>query len=323
MQHSYNPFLFLKNGHINTVFPTLFRIQAELPYERVELDTPDGDFLHVDCLFGGHKRLVILCHGLEGSSRSKYIVGSAKILKNNGWDVVSVNYRSCSGVMNRNLQMYHSGATHDLEVVVNHFIDRYEELIFVGFSLGGNLSLKYAGERGNALDERIKAIIGVSVPTDLGAGSLNIGQPSNFIYNKKFMVTLKEKMRQKAVDFPEDIDLELLEKIGKLYEFDDHFTGPINGFRDAEDYYTQCSSKKFIPHIERHAYIVNALDDPFLPEACYPYAEVASNRYAELWTPKHGGHVGFVQLFRKHYWIEELILAIAKKHSKFNEPSFI
>ncbi len=314
----YKPGPVFRIGHLNTIYPTLFRRQKRPEYHRIEIDTSDGDFLHIDTLFKANKRLVILCHGLEGSSESKYMIGAADLLSENNWDVAAMNYRSCSGVMNSNLRMYHSGATDDLHEVISAFEESYDEIALVGFSLGGNLCLKYTGERSDGINTKIKSVVAISVPADLKAGSLNIGKASNFIYEKKFMITLKEKMREKAIDFPEQVNLDELEGLVKLYDFDDVYTGPIHGFSDAEDYYAQCSSKIFLKHIEIPAIIINALDDPFLPEECYPAEEASANEHIELILPKYGGHVGFVKFRQKHYWIEEMILSMINKHSEFN-----
>lgn len=304
------PFL-LKNGHLNTVYPTLFRRQSQPEYERIEITTSDNDFLHVDCLLKANRRCVILCHGLEGSSQSKYIIGAAKLMSENNWDVVAVNYRSCSGPMNRNLRMYHSGATDDLKCIVDNFSEQYDQIVLAGFSLGGNLCLKFAGEYPKSVYPNISHVIAVSVPVDLEAGSRNIGHPTNFIYERKFLVTLRKKIEEKHLQHPEEIDLSLLSNVKTLYDFDDYFTGPIHGFKDAQDYYTQCSSIHFLKLIDRPAHIITALDDPFLPEACYPYNEVKGNSNLKLITPKNGGHVGFVLLGQKYYWIEKMILNIA------------
>jgi len=298
----------LRNGHINTVYPTIFRKQKVPSYLRKEIVTVDNDFIHVDMLKNGYKKLAVLCHGLEGSSSSQYIVATGGLLNANGWDVAAVNYRGCSGVINSQLRMYHSGATDDLACVVNANQGSYDEIILIGFSLGGNLCLKYTGEHSGDLNPKITRTIAVSVPVDLKAGSVNIGKRSNRIYENNFLKTLTEKILKKHEQFPDEIDLSLLKNIKKLYDFDDKFTGPIHGFGNAENYYQKCSSKQFLPFIKIPTLIINALDDPFLPEACYPYEEVKSNDAIELLTPKYGGHVGFVLRNQKYYWIEKTIL---------------
>ena len=194
MELQYSPKYLFKNGHFNTIYPTLFRKQKTPDYVRDRLFTEDDDFIDVDTLFNGNRRLAILCHGLEGSSSSKYIIGASQLLSQNNWDTAAINYRSCSGEMNKQLRMYHSGATDDLALVIDKYKDNYDQIALIGYSLGGNLSLKYGGEE-RVLPSNLKNIIAISVPVDLKAGSVNIGRPSNYIYTKKFLVTLTEKVK--------------------------------------------------------------------------------------------------------------------------------
>ncbi len=298
------------------MYPTLFRKQPAPAYQRQQVTTPDDDFLDIDTLCQGRSRLAILCHGLEGSSSSQYMMATASILHSNGWDVVCMNYRFCSGKINNSLRMYHSGATDDLDTIVEHYKQDYEELALVGFSLGGNLVLKYAGENATDLDHRIQQVVAVSVPVDLLAGCINICKASNFIYQQNFLKSLKAKVKLKKQQYPDRIDLGLLKKVRTVYDFDDHFTGPIHGFADALDYYTQCSSKQFLSAIDKRTMIINALDDPFLPEECYPYAEASANPNIQLLTPTYGGHVGFVLRGERYFWIEKKIEAFLNKKSE-------
>lgn len=304
----YRPNFLLRNGHFNTIYPTLFRKQDQPNYTRKKISTWDDDFLHIDMLAAGHNRIAILCHGLEGSSSSQYIISTGKLLNTHGWDIAALNYRGCSGVINDKLHMYHSGSTSDLQVVIDSVIDDYDELILIGFSLGGNICLKYTGENASAIDVKISRTIAVSVPVDLKAGSVNIGKRSNKIYERNFLKTLTQKAIEKHKQYPDAIDLSYLKGMKKLYDFDDRYTGPIHGFLNAEDYYAKCSSKQFLHDIKIPSLIVNALDDPFLPEECYPYKEIESNKHLQMLTPKYGGHVGFVQPRQEYYWIEETIL---------------
>ncbi|MGK0390448.1 MAG: putative alpha/beta-fold hydrolase [Maribacter sp.] len=306
--NNYQPSFLLKNGHFNTIYPSLFRKQEALPFQRKRINTPDDDFLDLDLLQNGHRRVAVLCHGLEGSSSSKYIVGVASLLHQNNWDIVAMNYRSCSEEMNKQVRVYHSGATDDLHTVINFIEKDYDEIVLVGFSLGGNLSLVYAGQEGQNINPKIKAVATASVPTNLLAGSLEILKKRNFIYHRKFLVSLRNKVKIKSKDHPHIYNEENLNRVKTLYDFDDIFTGPIGGFKDAKDYYTQCSSGQFIPKIKIPTLIINALDDPFLPKECYPYEEVKGNECVNLMTPKYGGHVGFVKKGSDHYWSEEIIL---------------
>ena len=314
----YKPNIFLRNAHFNTLYPVLFRWQKDPAYLRKRFITADDDFIDIDYRLGDNRRLAVILHGLEGSSYSKYIIGTGELLSQNSWDVAAFNHRSCSGEINLKKTMYHSGWTTDLSYYIDSIKDSYEEIVLVGFSLGGNMALKYAGEKSTDIDERIKAVIGISVPTDLKGGSETIGKTSNWIYEKKFMVTLKEKMKQKAEHYPENFDIRKLNKLNRLYDFDDLYTGPIHGFRDANDYYEQCSSKKFIADIRVNALLINALDDPFLSESCFPFEICEKNDKVEFIAPKHGGHVGFASMRDRFYWNEYMILDFANRHSNLS-----
>jgi len=308
----YLPHRILRNGHINTVYPTFFRSAFDITFERMRIDTPDDDFLDLDILKLNQtgvdkcKRVAILCHGLEGSSSSKYIIGTASILNDARWDVVAMNYRGCSGVINNQARMYHSGATYDLETVIKFFEEDYEEIHLVGYSLGGNLVLKYSGER-NLKNSKIKSVVAISTPTNLKAGSLHLNKKSNFFYAKRFLQTLKQKVIAKHRQFPDLIELDYLKKVKTIYDFDDFYTGPFHGFNDADDYYSRCSSAQFLPTIKIPGLIINAVDDPFLPIDFYPFEEVEMNKNLMMLAPKYGGHVGFVQMGEKYYWEEEKI----------------
>ena len=273
----YRPAWFLRNGHVNTIYPTFFRKNPHVSYSRQRLITEDDDFLDIDLLLGSHSRVAILCHGLEGSSKSKYILGTAAHLHNNGWDIAAINYRGCSGEVNKQKILYNSGATYDLDRVVEEYIDKYDEVVLVGFSLGGNLVLKYLGDGIYSNADRIRSCVAVSVPVDLKAGCSNIIKPINFIYDYKFLKSLKQKVRLKSKQFPDAYNVEYLANVKSLYDFDDIYTAPIHGYEGSDDYYTKCSAKPFIKSIAKPTLIINALDDPFLPKACYPYNEIAKN----------------------------------------------
>ncbi len=309
----YRPAWFLRNGHINTIYPTLFRKDPPVSYVRQRLITDDDDFLDIDLLKQSNTRLAILCHGLEGSSQSTYILGTAAHLHSNGWDIAAMNYRGCSGEINKQKIIYNSGATYDLNRVIEEYVQEYEEIVLVGFSLGGNLVLKYMVDGLYSMADRIRACVAVSVPVDLKAGSLNIGKKSNFIYESKFLKSLKIKVRQKAQQYPGFYNIDAIDSVRTLYDFDDVYTGPVHGYRDADDYYTSCSARPYISSIAKPTMIINALDDPFLPEECYPYKEINTNENVTGCFPKYGGHVGFVQRGQSVYWEEEQILSFIDK----------
>lgn len=296
LDRAYLPPRWLRNGHLQSVWPTLFRkVTLQAPVT-AELDTPDDDFLRLDWYRQGHSRLAILCHGLEGHSRRPYILGMARALLRAGWDVLAWNYRSCGGVMNRQLRFYHSGATDDLDVVVQHVLSTtsYPRIALVGFSMGGNLSLVYLGQRAQTLDARLVGAATFSVPCDLAGSARKLARRTNRIYMQRFLTELREKMTQKAEQFPGQIDVSGFEQIRSFQEFDDRYTAPLHGFKDAEDYWRRCSSLYFLSSVPVPALIVNAQDDPFLSADCYPWERAAQNPMITLESPQWGGHVGFV-----------------------------
>jgi uncharacterized protein len=279
-----------------------------LPYVRERIVTPDEDFLDLDWMRQGSEKLVIVSHGLEGNSSRAYMKGMAAAAYSQGYDVLTWNFRGCSEEMNRQLRFYHSGATDDLDLIVKHAIQKsYKTLYLIGFSLGGNVTLKYLGER-NPLPEIMKACV-FSVPVDLYTSCLKISRPTNWVYSNRFLNSLKGKVVQKARVMPE-LDVKNIQKITTLIEFDDRYTAPLHGFNGALDYYKRCSAVHFLEGIRTPTLLVNALNDPFLSEACYPASQLEGNPFIQFESPKYGGHVGFAQ-FNKNglYWSEERALS--------------
>ncbi|MGB5818584.1 MAG: alpha/beta fold hydrolase [Saonia sp.] len=293
---NYHPPFIYRNGHVATIYAGIFRKVPGLDQQRERIDLPDGDFLDLDWSYAPEKtnRLVILLHGLEGNAQRPYITGSAKRFNSAGFDTCAVNHRSCSGETNRLFRSYHSGATEDLEAVIDHVLHTktYSELIVKGFSLGGNLALKYLGE-GKDVPKEIKAIIAISVPCSLHSSLSELLKPKNILYAKRFKKHLIEKLRAKQQLFPELISDADIKNVITLKDFDDIYTSRAHGFTDALDYYAQCSSLQFLPHIQIPSLIVNARNDSFLGPECYPYLEAENNEYLYLEVPKYGGHVGF------------------------------
>jgi len=307
----YRPPPLLGNGHLQTLYPTLLRQVPALPCRRERIATIDGDFLDLDRVEAGNKRLLVICHGLESSSRAKYVRALALAGRAAGWDALAVNLRGCSGQPNRLVRSYHSGATEDLAAVLAHVAETadYREIALVGFSLGGNLVLKYAGERGTALPAAVRAVVGVSVPCDLESGAMRLDEPANRFYQWRFVRTLKSKLRAKCAAFPEHLDWRSFRRIRTVREFDDLYTAPVHGFADAGDYYRRCSCLPVLPRIAVPALVVNAADDPFLGPSCFPFAAAAANPRLQLLVPDCGGHVGFVTFGSGgRYWHENRIL---------------
>ena len=299
---SYSPPALLFTRHLQTIYPALLRKVELLAPQRERLVTPDDDFLDLDRYRTGKSKCVVVSHGLEGNSSRAYVRGMAKAFLAKGYDVVAWNYRGCSGEVNKQLRFYHSGATDDLQTVVDHVAKEYDELFLVGFSLGGNLTLKYLGE--SRLNPLVKKAVVYSAPIDLHSSCLEISKPGNWIYERRFLISLKNKVEMKAA-MRKDLKIERLKAIKTLFEFDDYFTGPIHGFVNAVDYYTKCSSIHFIDNIKIPCLVVNALNDPFLSEDCYPMERFATHPWVKFEFPEYGGHVGFT-LFNENglYWSE-------------------
>jgi predicted alpha/beta-fold hydrolase len=305
---SYPPPFGLSNGHLQTIYPTLFRRQPSVVYTRERLETPDGDFLDLDWLANGDsKKLVILTHGLESSSRSKYICGMADIFQDQGWHALAWNLRGCSGEANRLLTSYHSGSTNDLATVIEHVQKsrNYDTLALVGFSLGGNITLKYVGDLGADIDPTIKSAVAFSVATDLESSARRLERFENRIYMRRFLNTLTDKVRHKMNQFPGEIAERKLEAMRTFREFDGHYTAPLNGFRDASDYWSQSSCGSVLSRISIPTLLVNALNDPFLADECYPVELARWHPHLHLETPQSGGHMGFVTFDPDNkYWSE-------------------
>lgn len=293
----YSPPFWLRNAHANTIVGGRFRKVPAPPYRRERIDTPDGDFIDIDWA-SGHGRnngnhVAVVSHGLEGSSDKPYIRGMVRALTGAGWDVAAWNFRGCSGELNRLLRSYHSGDTEDLDTVIDHVAGRgYSRIALVGFSLGGSLTLKYLGERGDGLP--VDAAVVISVPCDLIHGMRQLDRNQNRIYAYRFLRSLRDKYVRKAKRFPDALDIQAVERIRTLRDFDDIYTAPVHGFRSAFDYWRRCSSLRFIPEIRRPTLILNAADDSFLAGNCYPVDTVARNPNVRLHVPEHGGHIGFM-----------------------------
>jgi predicted alpha/beta-fold hydrolase len=308
---AYKPVWPLTNGHVHTVFPTLFRPTPPTSPIPRRIETPDGDFLDLDVHRASPqpaKTVVIISHGLEGNARKKYPLGMARAMNRMGYDALCLNFRGCSGEPNRLLRMYHSGVTDDLHTVIMHAIrtEGYERVFLVGFSMGGNQTLKYLGQDPRMVPPEVQGAVVFSVPCDLKGSARVMDRPVNRIYMEYFMKGLRQKVRTKAAMFPGMIDTTGLETIRTFSVFDDRYTAPLHGFRNALDYYTRASCKPFLHAIDIPCLLVQARDDPFLSPSCYPVAFARANANLYLEIPRYGGHVGFHLPGKDNvYWLEK------------------
>lgn len=302
------PFLF-SGEHLETIIPSLFRKVSLTPTNKERISTPDNDFLDLDWHQIGAKTIAILSHGLEGSSKSQYITGMARYMNANTIDALAWNYRGCSGDMNLTTNFYHSGATYDLQTIITHAIAKgYKKIVLIGFSLGGNLTLKYLGEAQEKYPEIIASVV-FSTPLDLSAGSDEISKPKNKMYADRFLRKLKRKLIAKNELLGDQFPLNGVSSIKDLRTFDNIYTGPLHGFKNADDYYAKSSSLFFLDKIDTPTLIINALNDPFLPNECYPTDKLKDHKFVWFETPAHGGHVGFMPAAKDgSYWSERRAL---------------
>ena len=305
------------HAHLNTIIPNKLRKVSRVIYERVRIFTPDGDFLDLDRAFNLEEtaKTVVLIHGLEGSSQSGYMKGMTQTLLENGFNVCALNLRGCSGEDNLMLQTYHSGKIDDLHTVLRYLHQKEEEIVLaVGYSLGANLLLRYAG--GPEYDNPMpKAVVAVSAPVDLAGSSRTLNGFHNRIYLWHFLRKLKKKARLKLKKFPEaNLNLEKVLSSRNFYEFDDAFTAPVNGYAGAADYYEKASALPHLKHISVPTLLLNALDDNFLSKTCYPDPDDVGNPLFHALYPEFGGHVGFIDRFplSATQWHERQIMSFAK-----------
>lgn len=315
----YIPPRLFRNGHVQTLVPPIFRQVQGVSYVRERIFTHDRDFLDLDWSRVASKRLVIISHGLEGNSTRSYVRAMVKAVNQGGWDGLAWNYRGCSGKPNLKLRSYHNSATDDLARVIDHAAQRggqkgsYSEIALIGFSLGGNLTLVHLGR--DRVDPIVSKAITFSVPCDLAASAAVLALPSNKLYMKRFLILLHQKIKEKMKYFPNELDDSGYGKIKTFKEFDDRYTAPIHGFKDAHDYWEKSASRQFIPEIRLPTLIINAVNDPFLPGECFPVAEVEANKKVTLKMPQSGGHVGFMAFKNGgHYWSEQQAVSFLNNH---------
>jgi len=317
----FRPPLLLRNGHVQTILPALLRRRFSRRFVRERLELDDGDFLDLDWARAGHNRLAIISHGLEGATEAGYIRGAAAALNTAGWDALAWNFRSCSGELNRLLRFYHSGETGDLQAVICHAAESYRQVTLVGFSLGGNVTLKYLGEA--PPHRAVIAAAAVSAPVDLASSARALDQRrGNRIYLRHFLRSLIAKVEAKAVRFPDQLSAAGVRAIRSFQEFDDRYTAPLHGFRDAEEYWQQASARPYLRAVRVPALLLNARNDPFLTDASFPHEEASASEHLYLEAPASGGHCGFIDFARglQPWWERRVVefLGIAADAAKLS-----
>lgn len=293
---NYKPPYFFRNGHFSTIYPNLIRKVKGIEQNRERVELKDGDFIDIDWSYSDDPKskgkVAVLVHGLEGNAQRQYILGLAKHFVKNQWNVAAINLRNCSGEVNRLYQSYNAGVSDDLTSIISHIIEKnYHSISICGFSLGGNITLKYLGEK--KIPKQVKSAVAVSVPCDLYNSLKEINKPKNFIYQQRFIHSLKKKLLERQRVFPNEISISDINDCRSLIDIDNLYTSVAHGYVDAIDYYTKCSSNQFLKDITIPTLIINAKNDTFLGTTCYPYNQAQRNSNLYLETPDFGGHVGF------------------------------
>lgn len=294
---SYRPAWWIPGPHVRTLWGRFIRRPPVVQTRREQWDTPDGDALDVDRLDAPRPdapRLVLL-HGLEGTARSHYARGMLAEARERGWGADFLLFRSCGGAINRTRRFYHSGDTGDLDLVVTRIRNAYPNspLVLAGFSLGGNVLLKWLAEH---RDDSIHGAAAISVPFDLARGARHIDKGFARVYQANFIASLKRKVYAKLERFPDLVDREKLNAVRSIIEFDDLLTAPLHGFADADDYYARSSALAVLKDVRVPTLLLSAVDDPFLPaEVLDDVRRVAAKNTAlHVEFVERGGHVGFV-----------------------------
>jgi uncharacterized protein len=306
---------FFKNPHLLTIAGNFWsrpKVDTRWPVQAVRYRTePEVEVLvHSQRPDGAARGEIIFVHGLEGSSAAGYARSMSWAALEAGYVTHRFNMRSCGGTEHLSLSNYHSGQTSDLFFVLKERRRNSHLPIFlVGFSLGGNVVLKLAGELGDQAQGLITAVCAVSTPIDLKACSLALGQPNNFIYEQRFLQRLRGRIRLRNKQAPEIYSLEPLQKIRTIYEFDDLYTGPLFGFGNADTYYTTQSANRFLDKIRVPALLVQAKDDPLIPFSVYDHPAFRENPHLTLIAVEHGGHLGFISRRRPRFWLDGLVTA--------------
>ncbi len=307
-------------AHTQSIFAHFFRpVPANLSLERKHLETPDGDFLKLDFLISQAPEkspCVLLLHGLEGSSNARYIRSLLGKIQARGGRAVVMNFRGCSKPLepNRLITTYHSGKTEDLDLVVNHLREKenMKTLFIVGYSIGGNITLKWLGEQGMAAQSKVQKAAAVSVPYNLARSAEMLDRGFNQqVYTRRLLTTLKAKILAKEKKFPSHVNAPIVQNCKTFKVFDREVTARLNGFRDEMDYWTKSSSQGFLEKIRVQTLLVNAEDDPFFPGTFLPRQIFSNSDYLKPLITAGGGHLGFVAgpwPWQQELWLEERIM---------------
>jgi predicted alpha/beta-fold hydrolase len=322
MHNQFKPAWWLRNPHLQTLWAALLRPKIKLSIRSERLELADGDFLDLAWVGGGSGPRVLILHGLNGSIGSPYARGILQAINNRGWRGVFMHFRGCSGEPNRLAQSYHSGETRDLQAVITELIHREPNspLFAIGYSLGGNVLLKWLGEIGESnVDSPLKAAVAVSIPFELAKTAEHLKTGFSRLYQWHLLRELSAYHHRKFKDLPKpsainDVDVTQLKT---FWEFDNAITAPLHGFKNADDYYEKSSSRQYLAKIKTPTLILHARNDPFTTLNALPEVHEVS-KHVSLEFSEDGGHVGFVSgkyPWKPIYWLEERIMDYLESYS--------
>jgi len=309
LDSTFKPAWWLKNPHMQTLWSTFFKNLPEVNSSDFRVELKDGDFIDLVITELSEKPIVLIMHGLEGSLSSHYVKPLIKLLDDEGYGVVFMHFRGCSDEVNRTDRSYHSGDTGDLEAVIEAIKNQFQQNIFavIGFSLGGNILLKWLGENGR--NAKTKTAIAVSVPFQLSHAGDRLEKSFSRIYQKHLISRCQQKYQEKFSARKSPLNVEI-NQLNTFFAFDDQVTAPLHGFSGADEYYEKCSSRQFLKTIEKPTLVIHAKDDPFMWEHTVP-EESELSEYVHLELSQNGGHVGFISgksPFHAEYWVDQRII---------------
>lgn len=308
---------FFRNAHLQTIYANYVRKVPELSYDREHVLTPDGDFLNLDWVLASHGKLVILTHGIAGDSQCPYMRGMGHAFLQKGWSVLAWNMRGRGGDKpSVKKKSYHMGFTDDLRFVVSRVIQekKFSEIVIIGFSMGGNILLKYLGEEASKVPAEVKSSVAISAPIDIVSCGIHMDTPASRLYSTKLLKELLAILLVKRDLLDSLVDVNKLMEVKTWKEFDELYTVPLYGFHDHEDYRREASSKSVLPNIKIPTLLLNACDDPLLTADCFPSELFTEHPHLFGEFPENGGHVGFVSFQNNgSVWSEERAVEFVEK----------
>jgi uncharacterized protein len=316
----FRPYPFFTNGHAQTIlafaWPRYISTLTSDSKEERLFEVEPNVYLLAHCRWQTDPAMhptLLLVHGLEGSSSSKHVLGAGEKAFVRGFNVIRLNLRTCGGTEHLSPTLYDSGMTGDLRAVINELIetDHLKSIFLVGFSMGGNMVLKLAGEDSDSIAGEVSGVCAVSPAIDLSSCAEAIRFRSNWVYEQYFLRSLRRRLRTKHELEPDVYDTSELHLVRTIKDFDERYTAHYGGFKDADDYYTRASALSFMEHIRKPTLIIHAQDDPFVPFAPLTHPSIVNNPYVLLLAPEHGGHVGFIAdhaSAEERFWAETRIV---------------